>query len=245
MGYYHGPTYMADQSGDLTFQVPLKTLIAIDSWVHIFIADVVFGLFSRGARYEKRVNEDLAFKLGLLSAALYEGRQLLECSAVVKVGKNCVIDPHAVIHGPTTIGDNVTINAGAPSTLIFTLQPGSASAGAAIPGPPSVAVQDSFGNTVTDSTAAITISIGTNPSGGILSGTTTRNAVAGVASFSDVSIDRGGNGYTLAVYWSRPTVREITHSRRLPAEHAGDPNRRLLSLLDRGQGSSTVGPSFA
>ena len=113
MGYYHVPTYMADQSGDLTFQVPLKTLMAIDSWVHIFIADIVFGLFSRGARFEKRVNEELAFKLGFIATALYEGRQLLECSTVVKVGKNCVIDPHAVIHGPTTIGDNVTINAGA------------------------------------------------------------------------------------------------------------------------------------
>jgi carbonic anhydrase/acetyltransferase-like protein (isoleucine patch superfamily) len=32
---------------------------------------------------------------------------------VVKVGRNCVIDPDAVIHGPTTIGDNVTIGAGA------------------------------------------------------------------------------------------------------------------------------------
>ena len=29
------------------------------------------------------------------------------------MGKNCIIDPHAIIHGPTTIGDNVTINAGA------------------------------------------------------------------------------------------------------------------------------------
>jgi carbonic anhydrase/acetyltransferase-like protein (isoleucine patch superfamily) len=113
MGYYHVPTYMADQSGDLTFQVPLRTLIAIDSWVHIFIADVVFGLFSRGARFEKRLNEDLAFKLGVFSSALYEGRQLLECSPVVKVGKNCVIDPSAIIHGPTTIGDNVHIDAGA------------------------------------------------------------------------------------------------------------------------------------
>ncbi len=113
LGYYHVPTYMADQSGDLTFQVPLRTLIAIDSWVHIFIADVVFGLFSRGARYEKRVNEDLAFKLGLLTTALYEGRQLLECSAVVKVGRNCVINPSATIYGPTTIGDNVHIDAGA------------------------------------------------------------------------------------------------------------------------------------
>lgn len=113
MGYYHVPTYMADQSGDLTFQVPLRTLIAIDSWVHIFIADVVFGLFSRGARYEKRVNEDLIFKLGILATALYEGRQLLESSAVVKVGRNCVINPSATIYGPTTIGDNVHIDAGA------------------------------------------------------------------------------------------------------------------------------------
>ena len=113
IGYYHVPTYMADQSGDLLFQVPLRSMIAIDSWVHIFIADVVFGLFGRGARFEKRLNEDLGFKLGILSKAVYEGRQILECSKLVTVGKNCVIDPRAVIHGPTTIGDNVHIDAGA------------------------------------------------------------------------------------------------------------------------------------
>jgi len=113
IGYYHVPTYMADQSGDLLFQVPLRTLIAIDSWVHIFITDVVFGLFSRGARFEKRLNEDLAFKLRILGKAIYEGKQILECSELVRIGRNCIIDPHAIIHGPTTIGDNVTINAGA------------------------------------------------------------------------------------------------------------------------------------
>jgi acetyltransferase-like isoleucine patch superfamily enzyme len=112
MGYYHVPTYMADQSGDLTFQVPLRSFIAIDSWVHIFIADIVFGLFSRGARVEKRLNEDLMFKLKILSKAIYEGRQILECSELVRIGKNCAIDPHAIIHGPTTIGDNVHIDAG-------------------------------------------------------------------------------------------------------------------------------------
>jgi len=114
VGYYHVPTYMADQSGDLTFQLPIAaTLIAIDSWIHVFIADIVFGLFTRGERFQQRLNTDLAFKLGILGAALYEGHQILECSKLVKVGKNCIIDPHAVIHGPTTIGDNVTINAGA------------------------------------------------------------------------------------------------------------------------------------
>jgi len=112
-GYYHVPTYMAYEQGDLVFQVPRRSLLAIDSWVHIFIADVVFGLFARGARFEDRLEQDPVFKLKILSKAMYEGKQVLECSELVRVGRNCTIDPHAVIHGPTTIGDNVTINAGA------------------------------------------------------------------------------------------------------------------------------------
>lgn len=113
MGYYHVPTYMADQSGDLVFQVPLRSFLAIDSWVHVLMADMVFGLFARGARYEARLATDLVFRLGILGRALYEGRQLLECSKLVRVGRNCVINPNAVIHGPSTIGDNVSIDAGA------------------------------------------------------------------------------------------------------------------------------------
>ncbi|HMN61819.1 MAG TPA: DapH/DapD/GlmU-related protein, partial [Anaerolinea sp.] len=113
IGYYHIPLYMAATQGDLVYQVPLRTLIAIDSWVHVFIADEVFGLFGRGARFEERLNRDAAFKLKLFATALYEGRQVLACSGVVRVGRNCVIDPDAVIHGPTTIGDNVTIGANA------------------------------------------------------------------------------------------------------------------------------------
>jgi carbonic anhydrase/acetyltransferase-like protein (isoleucine patch superfamily) len=113
IGYYHVPTYMANEQGDLTFQVPLLSCIAIDSWVHIHIADVVFGLFSRGAQFENELDCDPFFKLKTLGKALYEGKQVLECSELVQIGRNCVIDPSAVIHGPTTIGDNVTIGAGA------------------------------------------------------------------------------------------------------------------------------------
>jgi carbonic anhydrase/acetyltransferase-like protein (isoleucine patch superfamily) len=113
IGYYHVPTYMADDKGDLLFQVPIRSLLAIDSWVHVLIADVVFGVFGNGARFEKRLQDDLAFKISVLGRAIFEGRQLLECSSLVKIGHNCTIDPHAIIHGPTTIGDNVTINAGA------------------------------------------------------------------------------------------------------------------------------------
>ncbi len=113
IGYYHVPLYMAQAQGDLVYQVPLRALIAIDTWVHIFICDTVFGLFARGARFENRLNKDVLFKLKVFARAMYEGRQLLECSEVVQVGRNCVIDPTAVIHGPTSIGDNVTIGANA------------------------------------------------------------------------------------------------------------------------------------
>lgn len=113
VGYYHIPYYMAHDQGDLVFQVPLHSLIAIDSWVHIFIADIVFGLFTRGANFENRLEQNPFFKLKILSKGMYEGSQVLECSEVVKIGRNCVIDPTAIIHGPTIIGDNVTIGAGA------------------------------------------------------------------------------------------------------------------------------------
>jgi len=92
---------------------------------------------------------------------------------------------------------SLTVTAASTLALAFTTQPGSAPAASAIPGPPTVAVQDGFGNTVTTSTASITIAIGTNPSGGILGGTTTKAASTGIASFGDVTISQPGSGYTL------------------------------------------------
>jgi hypothetical protein len=98
-----------------------------------------------------------------------------------------------------TAGDSAafTVNPGAAAKLAFTTQPQSASEGSALAGPPQVAVQDSFGNTVTSSTAAITVAIGANPGGGVLGGTKTKNAASGLAAFTDLTIDKAGNGYTL------------------------------------------------
>jgi carbonic anhydrase/acetyltransferase-like protein (isoleucine patch superfamily) len=112
IGYYHVPTYMAADQGDLVYQVPLLGFIAVDSWVHILLADMVFGLFKRGARFEQRAKESTIFKLRVLWRALLEQKQVLRCSDVVRIGRNCTIDPSAVITGPTSIGDNCTIGAG-------------------------------------------------------------------------------------------------------------------------------------
>src|SRR5574341_652533 len=112
IGYYRIPTYMSAEGGALVFQVPLRGLIAIDSWVHIYVADTVFGLWKRGARFEDRLNRDLLYNLTVLWHAVLEQKQILECSALVKIGRHCTIDPTAIIHGPTTIGDNCHVDAG-------------------------------------------------------------------------------------------------------------------------------------
>lgn len=44
---------------------------------------------------------------------------------------------------------------------------------------------------------AVTLALGANPGGAKLSGTLTVNARDGVASFSDLAINRAGSGYTL------------------------------------------------
>jgi carbonic anhydrase/acetyltransferase-like protein (isoleucine patch superfamily) len=112
MGYYRVPEYMAIDKGQLTFQVPLRSCISIESWVHIFIADTIFGLFTRAAHTTHSIDTDLGFKLQVLWQALLEQKQVLACSKLVKVGRNCTIHPAAVILGPATIGDNVVIEPG-------------------------------------------------------------------------------------------------------------------------------------
>src|SRR5947199_184640 len=92
----------------------------------------------------------------------------------------------------------LTLTVSAPAAkLVFTVQPSNAAAGAAITPAVQVAVQDAQGNTVTTATTSITVAIGTNPASGTLSGTTTVAAVNGVATFSNLSINKTGTGYTL------------------------------------------------
>ncbi len=112
MGYYHIPTYMATEQGDLGFMVPLKAFLSIENWTHIFMANSPFGIFSYGARIEKSL-DGLPLMLKVLWRSLLERKQFLSSSALVQVGKNTQIDPAAIIQGPSIIGNNVTIGPGA------------------------------------------------------------------------------------------------------------------------------------
>lgn len=90
------------------------------------------------------------------------------------------------------------INVGSAAQLAFTQQPTSTVAAATITPAVTVQVEDAGGNLVNTSSASIVMAIGTNPTGGALSGTTTVSAVAGVATFSTLSINKAGTGYTLS-----------------------------------------------
>src|SRR5262249_5224533 len=60
-----------------------------------------------------------------------------------------------------------------------------------------VQVLDVFDNLVSSDTSNVTLTSGTNPGGGTLSGTATVAASGGIATFSNLSINKSGTGYSL------------------------------------------------
>jgi len=115
IGYYHIPTYMADRSGDLEYQIPLRAFLSIENWVHLFVANIPFGIVAEGARFEASVDR-FDTMLRVLFRSLVERKQFLSNSAMVQVGEGAQIDPTAIIQGPATIGTDVRIEAGAVIT---------------------------------------------------------------------------------------------------------------------------------
>ena len=91
------------------------------------------------------------------------------------------------------------VGVGCPDHVAFTRQPADALAGQPLdPGEGvQAAIEDAANQVVTISSAPIGISLGANPGGGTLFGTTPVNASNGVATFSDLAVDTAGTGYTL------------------------------------------------
>ena len=118
--------------------------------------------------------------------------------------------------GGVTQTATITVTPATASALAFTVQPTSTTAGAAISPAVRVEVRDPLGNRVASATSAITLAIGTNPAGGTLLGTKTVAAVAGVATFSDLTIDLTGTGYTL-----RATSGSLTAATSTPFDISG------------------------
>lgn len=97
------------------------------------------------------------------------------------------------------VSGQFTVTPGPPAKLAFIVPPTQVGAGTALNPGPAIEVLDAMGNTVTQSTASVSLSIapGTGTPGAVLSGGVTHAASNGVATFADLSIDRAGIGYQL------------------------------------------------
>jgi carbonic anhydrase/acetyltransferase-like protein (isoleucine patch superfamily) len=113
MGYYHVPTHMSNEMGDLVYQVPSKAFCSIEHWVHTVTANVIFGVYANGARLDREIERSLGKNIKILWRSMLERKQVLSSSEVVHIGRNCSIDPSVILRGPTYIGDNVSIGPGA------------------------------------------------------------------------------------------------------------------------------------
>jgi YD repeat-containing protein len=139
---------------------------------------------------------------GTISGTIPVGASQITFSGVTysKADQGVVLTATATSGEALVPGDSApfSVVVGSPNKLGIIFQPVNSTTSGAIKGPPTVAVQDSAGNTITSSSAAITVAIATNPGSGTLTGTTVRNAASGVGAFADLKIDQTGNGYTLA-----------------------------------------------
>ena len=87
---------------------------------------------------------------------------------------------------------------GPATKLAFIQGPTNTAVGATITPAVTVAVEDANGNVETsDNATQVSLAIGTNPASGTLSGGSAVTVASGVATFSGLSIDKAGTGYTL------------------------------------------------
>ncbi len=106
-----------------------------------------------------------------------------------------LVTSSGTLTGATSNGFNVTSSSGV--RLAFGQQPTTVSAGTSITPAVTVRMLDIQGNVVTNFVGPITVAFGSNPTGGVLGGTLTQNAVAGVATFNDLSVNKVGIAYSL------------------------------------------------
>src|SRR3989441_75803 len=142
-------------------------------------------------------------------------------------------------HPGTWLATALALNPAPPppaTHLVFTVQPSNTTAGSTISPAVQVAAQDDAGNTVVGFGTDITIALGNNPGGGVLSGTKTVTPVNGVATFSNLSIDKAGNGYTLVA-----TATGLTGATSAPFNIAAPPQQARAQVSGGGRIDPAVG----
>jgi len=105
--------------------------------------------------------------------------------------------PFSALTSATSAAFNVAAF-GAKAKLVFKTQPSNGTYAVALNPAVEVRIEDDFGNTVTDATDQVTIVKANDPVGATtVSGGAATAAVAGVASFSGLYLDKAGTGFTV------------------------------------------------
>lgn len=94
--------------------------------------------------------------------------------------------------GGVTGATSVTV-AQQPAAIVFTIQPGEARGGIPLGTQPVVRLDDAGGTALAGTGPSVSLTLGENPAGGTLMGPTTVEATDGIASFTELAIDRVGS----------------------------------------------------
>ncbi len=127
---------------------------------------------------------------------------------------------------------------GQPQTklIISSLPPSSVTAGA--PFKLTVIAEDASGNVVSSFNGSLRVALHSTSSGGQLGGNVTVEAVNGVATFSNLTLDTAGSGYSLTVTGSGLSPATIAGPRVLPAAAS------QLVIISQPSGTLTAGNPF-
>ena len=132
---------------------------------------------------------------GTVTAQARDGIAVFAVLSIDKIGSGYTLAATSGDLAGTT-SEPFDITAAAPDRLVISQQPAGADVRVPI-GTVDVSVVDAFGNVVSSATDAVLVTLENHVSGGRLAGTTVASAAGGVASFSDLSVDRRGTDYYL------------------------------------------------
>ncbi len=170
---------------------------------------------------------------GGLSKVVSSGVATFAGCAIDKASPTSPANPYILVASASglTSAESVSlaVTVGPATKLVFNAQPGTSTAAQPFPTQPTVAITDAGGNIVTSgasSTRTVTLALGANPGGGVLTctGGLSKVAVAGIATFAGCAISKAGVGYTLVASSSG-----LTSATSLPFNVVGGANLTITT----------------
>ncbi len=134
---------------------------------------------------------------GTKTVAAVSGVATFSALRLEKAGSGYTLTAAATGLPPAT-SSAFAITPAPPAGLRFLQQPSDVGAGVGMMPAVQVEVVDAFGNRTTNARTRVAVALGANPSGGTLSGTAARSAIAAVATFTGLKVDKAGSGYALS-----------------------------------------------